>query len=323
MPDTPARGFRLQRHVDTLYTESKHFAPERKRLVKISTGVNIEYVIHEHQRPDATKEDRIVLVMGFQEVKEAWTPNVDQLLHQWPVDSNLKILTFDNRGAGRSDATWGRYTTSQLATDTLALMDHLEWQDAHIIGMSMGGMIAQELASAAPERVKSLSLLVTSRGKYVNDRDDGTLRRILFTRDPDAVTKLVVNMLYPKAFTTQIMADSDEPIYQKLVAFHRQRIDNAAPSSFIGWMGQMLAIITHYVSDERLTAIAQAGFPVLIIGCGEDDLIPGRELETLAAHIKGTHVKYVAYEDGGHLVTVQYMDEVTKELLDTFHRASS
>ncbi|TMW57395.1 hypothetical protein Poli38472_003320 [Pythium oligandrum] len=321
--NTSARGFRLQRHVDSLLTEPKHFAPEHKRMAKISTGVNVEYVLHEQQQPGATKEERVVLIRGFQEVKEVWTPTVDQLLRQWPADSNLKILTFDNRGAGRSDATWGRYTTSQLAADALALMDHLEWQDAHIVGYSMGGMISLELASAAPERVKSLSLLATTRGKYTSDKDDGTALRMLFTRDPAALAEFMVGILYPETFKSRKMDDSDEIVHHQLIAFHRHRFENAAPSRFIGWIGQLLALVTHYVSHERLATIAQAGFPVLIIGCGDDDLIPGRESATLATHIKGTHVKYISYDDAGHGVTVQYMDEVTEELLATFRRAST
>ncbi|TMW60706.1 hypothetical protein Poli38472_000748 [Pythium oligandrum] len=319
------KGLRLQRHVDALYTEPKHFPAESKKTAQISTGITVEYVVHTKEMPGATEDEHVVLVMGFRGTKEAWAPTVDQLLQHWPAagrDKNLKILTLDNRGVGQSGTYWGRYTTSQMAEDVAALLDHLGWKDAHIVGMSMGGMISLELASNSPARVKSLSLLVTTRGKYVNDKGNGAIIGTLFTRDVDAIVNTVIGMLYPEAFTAQKMADSDETIYTKLFNYHKQRVLKAPPPSFSGWVGQGLAIKTHYVSDDRLAAIGQAGFPVLIIGCREDNLIPGRESEILAAHIKGSHVKHILYEDGGHGVNIQYLDELTQELISTFMRAS-
>ncbi|TMW60705.1 hypothetical protein Poli38472_000747 [Pythium oligandrum] len=331
-PVAATKGFRLQRHVDALYTLSKHFPADSKKTAQISTGISVEYAIHTKEMPGATKDEHVVMIMGFSGPKEAWAQTVDQLLQHWPAagrNKNLRILTLDNRGAGQSTAYWGRYTTSQMAEDVVALLDHLGWKNAHIVGVSMGGMISLELAANFPKRVKSLSLLVTTRGNYVNDKGNGNIIRMLLSRDADTMAELVVGILYPEAFTAQKMADSNETIYTKLFTYHRDQINNAPPSSLSsrisslsGWVGQGLAVKTHYVSDERLAAIGQAGFPVLIIGCREDNLIPGRESEILAAHIKGSHVKHILYEDAGHGFYVQYMDEFTQELISTFMRGS-
>ncbi|MDH4299445.1 MAG: alpha/beta hydrolase, partial [Dehalococcoidia bacterium] len=72
-----------------------------------------------------------------------------------------RVVTFDNRGAGRSDKPPGPYSTGMMADDTVKLMDLLGIEKAHIMGLSMGGMIAQELAINYPHRVMKLVLAAT------------------------------------------------------------------------------------------------------------------------------------------------------------------
>jgi pimeloyl-ACP methyl ester carboxylesterase len=71
---------------------------------------------------------------------------------------HYRVITFDNRGAGNSDKPKGPYSITQMADDTVTLMDHLGIAKAHIIGVSLGGMIAQEVAINHPERVSKLVL---------------------------------------------------------------------------------------------------------------------------------------------------------------------
>ncbi len=77
---------------------------------------------------------------------------------------HYRTITFDNRGGGRSGQPPGPYTTEQLAADALGLLDHLEVATALVLGISLGGMIAQELALAAPSRVRALVLAATHGG---------------------------------------------------------------------------------------------------------------------------------------------------------------
>jgi pimeloyl-ACP methyl ester carboxylesterase len=77
----------------------------------------------------------------------------------------FSVLCFDNRGLGRSDKPLARYTTSQMALDVADLVDHVGWtgdRAVHVVGISMGGMIAQELAAHVPARVASLTLVSTA-----------------------------------------------------------------------------------------------------------------------------------------------------------------
>ena len=82
---------------------------------------------------------------GFGMSRIGWFPQVDD----W---GDHQLLTFDNRGTGESDPVDDPYTLDDLADDTVALMDHVDWPDAHIVGVSMGGMVAQHLALRHRER---------------------------------------------------------------------------------------------------------------------------------------------------------------------------
>ena len=96
------------------------------------------------------------MIMGLSGVKEDWHRLPEQLAQDRPV------AVFDNRGIGESDVPDGPYTAEQLSGDARALLDTLGWAQAHVMGISMGGMIAQTLALAAPERVDRLVLGCTS-----------------------------------------------------------------------------------------------------------------------------------------------------------------
>ena len=80
------------------------------------------------------------------------------------LERDFELLLYDYRGVGRSGPLEGPLTVAGLAADALALLDALEVADAHVLGISMGGMVAQELALAAPERVRALMLGCTTCG---------------------------------------------------------------------------------------------------------------------------------------------------------------
>ena len=80
------------------------------------------------------------------------------------LERDFELLLYDHRGIGRSAPWGGDLTIAALAADALALLDALQIADAHVLGISMGGMVAQELALAAPQRVRTLTLGCTSCG---------------------------------------------------------------------------------------------------------------------------------------------------------------
>lgn len=111
--------------------------------------INIYYDVHGDGFP-------LVMVMGFLGNADCWDPRMLPAL-----SAKFKVITFDNRGAGRTDVSDKQFSMRLFAEDTVGLMDVLNVPKAHVLGTSMGGMIAQELALNYPERVEKLILSST------------------------------------------------------------------------------------------------------------------------------------------------------------------
>ena len=106
-----------------------------------ANGIDLYYEIH-------GRGDPLVLIMGLRRNAEWWYCQIPTL------SEHFQVLVFDNRGAGRSDQPDGDYSISLFADDTAALMKGLGLSSAHVLGISMGGYIAQELAINYPEMVQ-------------------------------------------------------------------------------------------------------------------------------------------------------------------------
>ena len=109
--------------------------------------------------------DPLLCVTGLSADHFAWTLQVP------PWSQSFKTIVFDNRDVGQSFRADGPYEVADMAHDTLALVDGLGLERFHLVGMSMGGTIAQEIALAAPERVRTLTLVVTFAwgGRWARD----------------------------------------------------------------------------------------------------------------------------------------------------------
>ncbi|DBA05418.1 TPA: hypothetical protein N0F65_007580 [Lagenidium giganteum] len=319
------KGFRLQRHVDAAKSDYHHFSQERVKKAAVSTGVTLEYAIHEHslhaaesdcENESTTEVDevRVIMIMGLLNSKEMWIVSIDSLLHLWKQaghNAKLKVLSVDNRGIGGSDAPLGRYSTQMLAQDIMALMDHVHWDKVHIVSMSMGGMIALELAHLAPQRVQSLSLLVTSRGRYIPDPSSiAALAMTFATFDTTAIANNVMYVSYPDEFLETTMEYDNE---QSMRDVMRDCLTAGSNS------GRTIALCV----GRAAARIRDHGFPILLLGGNKDIIIPAREMHTLH-RIMGDaeHVECIMYEDAGHGVFVKYADEVAEDIMRSILRAS-
>jgi 3-oxoadipate enol-lactonase len=150
--------------------------------------VGIAYDVRGHGRP-------LVLVQGVGIGRWGWEPVVDRLARRF------QVITIDNRGIGASDTPPGHFSTRAMAQDVLAVLDHAGIHRASVLGSSLGGMVAQELTLAHPERVDRLVLVATvPGGPRSRPMPLGTtylLATAPFLTDKDRLRQFVDNALGP------------------------------------------------------------------------------------------------------------------------------
>ncbi|KAI9816458.1 MAG: hypothetical protein M1827_001590 [Pycnora praestabilis] len=135
--------------------------PAQKGKVEVAKGrggpFDIAYEVH------GTGPLHLVFIMGLAAFKTAWQRQTKDFGHDKAEQYSVFIM--DNRGMGESGKPVMRYSSSEMAKDTLEVLDHLGWKESrtlHVIGISMGGMIAQELSLLVPHKIASLSLISTA-----------------------------------------------------------------------------------------------------------------------------------------------------------------
>ncbi|KIJ60619.1 hypothetical protein HYDPIDRAFT_116918 [Hydnomerulius pinastri MD-312] len=266
--------------------------------------------------------EKVVFIMGLNNTSFAWLPQVEHFgkLEQYSV------LVFDNRGVGMSDSPRGPYTTSGMAEDVIALLDYLEWnaeRDLHVVGISLGGMIAQELAHRIPQRITSLSLVVTrAGGRPWNNVPSmkGFLQfaRLLTITDPEVKLPIVMDMLFPAEWLAQKADDDPEGRTNRELQseIYRRRFEITRPQTLIGSLSQMSAAMTHYVTPDRLRKISASIPKVLILSGADDHLINHEQGENLKKHMP--EAEYQCWENTGHGISGQRKARFNEVLERTF-----
>ena len=228
----------------------------------------------------AGQGDDVIFISGLADEGACWVDQVAGLGDRW------HITTFDNRGVGRSATPPGEYRIKHFASDTAALMDSLGIEKAHVVGSSMGGAIAQELALAHPEKVRSLVL----NGTYC--RGDHFFREVIRSwkwaaEKSDNLRDFlnVVNLwcFAPRIYNEGIM---EEWLTAAAESEHAQSVDAFCRSAD--------ALIEHDSAD-RVGAIA---VPTLVTVGDLDLCLPERFSRELVARIPGAQLKVIA--ENGH-----------------------
>jgi 3-oxoadipate enol-lactonase len=226
---------------------------------------------------EAGAGDPVVLIMGFGGDHVAWG-------FQTPVFAEeYRVIAFDNRGAGQSDCPDVPYTTRQMADDTVGLLDVIGIERAHVIGCSMGGLIAQEVALNHPDRIRSLQL----HGTY--GRPDRALFAVM---DAWGIIRPVVG---PEEWMRTVClwlfaarTYNERPAFVEAVV--QTALANPNPFSLTGFRRQGDALRTHD-SLERLKTLR---CPTLVSGAEEDILVPVRFSRELAEGIPGAELQIIA-----------------------------
>ncbi len=252
---------------------------------------------------EAGAGEPLVLIMGFGGDHTAWA-------FQMPVFAQrYRVIAVDNRGAGQSDQPDAPYSTAQMAADTAGVMNALGIARAHVLGVSMGGMIAQELALGHPERVRSLQLHCT----YA--RPDAYTRQLLTTWRVERET--LPREVFVRASFFWLFArgtyDTRQPFVEAIVA---TALANPYPQSLTGWLGQAQACVTH----DALDRLAQIRVPTLVSVADEDILVPPRFSHDIAARIPGATLRTIP--DAGHVYFWERPDAFNTMCLDFLDSAS-
>ena len=248
----------------------------------------------------------VVLIMGFGLNCAAWASQIPALAERY------RVIAFDNRGAGRTSAPSGAYTISQMAEDTHGLLDHLHLDSAHIVGQSMGGMIAQELVLRHPERVRSLVLACTTpggpRSAGYDVLVDDIKRGLEIEKLEEAVTPETMQEFALRMFTPEFLKNPG-PGFGEIVGAVMQH-----PQTLDGMRGQIQACRDHDTFDR----LPQIAVETLVMSGDSDPWILPENAALLAARIPNAELYVV--KDARHGFMAEKPDEVNQVLLDFLAR---
>jgi pimeloyl-ACP methyl ester carboxylesterase len=236
----------------------------------------------------------LLLIAGIPAILDDWGPIPRGLR------GKRRVIAFDNRGSGGTTVTPAPYSMEQLAADAVGLLDHLRVGRADVFGISMGGMIAQELALRWPHRVDRLILGCTNAG-FENSAPQPRETAKAFAMETDDWGERM-RALTPFAFRENINP-------QQLADFVEKKTGDAQDPE--GYRGQLAAVSDHD-TYARLDEIAS---PTLVITGGQDRVIPALNSDVLAEAIPGARLEIL--EGAGHLFFIEE-PERTIELVEDF-----
>ncbi len=236
-------------------------------MPKISLNdIEIYYEIHGEGFP-------IVMIQGLSANTDWWTKELLESLGE-----DFKLIIFDNRGAGKTQNIDRNFSIKMLADDTLALMDALKINRFHVFGVSMGGMIAQELVINYPKKVEKLILGCTHCGGSKQILPSQEVIYIL-NRDHKKITpEKLIDGTIPLLFTEDFIKNDPE-----FIESYRQKLLKS-PMSSKSFHRQINAIsrVNNYLKLENITC------PTLIIHGKKDVLVPYENAEILNKRIKNS-----------------------------------
>ena len=239
---------------------------------------------------------------------DAWRPQIDVLRE------HFTCLSFDNRGMARSQPRGAAITVPQMAEDALTLMDAAGWKTAHVVGHSLGGAVAQEVALQAQARVRSLALLCTfSRGRDAMQLSPSMIWTGLRTR-------IGTKRQRRKAFLEMVMAPNE------LVGKDLDRV-----------AADLAPVFGHDLADQPAVAMAQLralgafnatprlgelkNVPTLVVSAEFDRISPPRVGRAIASGIPGA--RYAEVPAAGHGVPLLHAAEVNRLLREHFERSAA
>jgi pimeloyl-ACP methyl ester carboxylesterase len=235
----------------------------------------------------------VLFIQGVGVHGAGWKPQVDALA------TRFRCLTFDNRGMGRSLPVPVAVTVEQMAEDALAIVDAEGWEKFHVVGHSLGGVVALCLALGNRDRVPSLSLLCTFA--------DGRAAAPLTTRMCwlGMRTRIGTRRMRRRAFVRLVMPPAagfdPDALAEQLAPLFGHDLADQPPI-----VGKQLKSLRDYSAAARLAELA--GIPTLVLNGTHDPISPPRVSRSLADGIPGA--KYVEFPDASHGLPISHADRV-------------
>lgn len=259
-------------------------------------GIGLYYEIHGRGEP-------LILAAGMGADHRSWFPQTREFKRHFTV------ITFDGRGIGKTDRPSGLYSFGTLAADVIGLLDHLSLDRAHILGESLGGIVAQEVAIGYPRRVMKLILANTSVGRGVDMQVHPALMKAY--GGPEGATEATFDpskVNVGKAMRAMIALSFNSRIYR--LGMMLMATLYVKPSAFKGMAEQIQAISAHSTLD-RLHLIQS---PTLVITGTGDRIVPPGMSDILAGRIP--NARLVKVEGGSHALHVEMKRRFNREVLD-------
>lgn len=266
-------------------------------MTRIATGeVSLDYELRGQGPP-------LLMICGFRRSRVIWAEPFLAAL-----EPHFRMILFDNRGTGDSDKPAEGYTIEAFADDAAGLLAALNIPRAHVFGFSMGGMIAQRVATRHPDAVHGLALGGTHAGKGSTpaERRIWELLRLLPNEQMDARE---VARRQEEAYFVDAFRAANRPLLDALF-----ETVNRSPTPDFAVKGHLAAIDAFDGSGD----LGHIRAPTLVITGAEDRLIPAENARRLAAGIAGAEL--VVLPDAAHFFWTEKPGETAQALIDFFGR---
>lgn len=266
-----------------------------------TNGCRIAYDIRGNGPP-------VLFIQGVGVQGDGWLPQIT------PLSATFKCMSFDNRGMNRSQLASTDLTVEQMAGDAKALMDAEGWDSAHVVGHSLGGLIALSLALAIPNRVRSLSLLCT----FANGRAAAPLTfRMIWA---GGRSRIGTRRMRRNGFLQLVM-----PLHL-LKQKNKDELADQLSKLFGHDIADQPPIVNAQLQAMRKTDVSSrlgelVHIPTLVMCGRHDPIAPPSIMSSLTAGISGS--RYVEYDDASHGLPIQWAGRVNSELAEHFLAADS
>jgi aminoacrylate hydrolase len=237
----------------------------------------------------------LIFVSGLNGIGRYWQPQVPAF------SAHFRVITYDQRGTGESDRQQREFSVDQMAAELTGLMDVLEIQRAHLVGLSTGGAIGQTLAIEQPRRIDRLVLCSTWTHCDPWFRRLFEARRLMYQQaGPELHAMFHPLFLYSPDYVNTHDAEIDE---------ERRRNVAGAPPVEVS-MGRINALL----GFDRCAGLARIQSPTLILASDNDFITPSYHAEALKRAIPGA--KLAVLEGGGHSISRTRTDEFNRLVLE-------